>query len=60
MPRSPSSERPKRVAISQSCYIPWKGHFDLINLVDEFILYDDVPYGKNGWRKAPRRRAGTC
>ena len=33
----------KRVAIVQSCYIPWKGYFDLINLVDEFVLYDDVP-----------------
>jgi len=32
----------KRVAIVQSCYIPWKGYFDLINGVDEFILYDDV------------------
>jgi len=40
----------KRVAILQSNYIPWKGYFDLINKVDEFILYDDVQYTKNDWR----------
>jgi len=28
--------RLKKVAIVQSDYIPWKGYFDLINLVDEF------------------------
>ena len=33
----------KSVAIVQSYYIPWKGYFDLINLVDEFVLYDDRP-----------------
>ena len=40
----------KKVAIVQSCYIPWKGYFDLINIVDEFILYDDVQYTKRDWR----------
>jgi len=40
----------KRVAISQSNYIPWKGYFDLINMVDEFILYDDVQYTSQDWR----------
>jgi hypothetical protein len=40
----------KKVAILQSNYIPWKGYFDLINLVGEFILYDDVQYTKNDWR----------
>jgi hypothetical protein len=40
----------KRVAIVQSCYIPWKGYFDLIHRVDEFILYDDVQYTKRDWR----------
>jgi hypothetical protein len=40
----------KRVAISQSNYIPWKGYFDLINMVDEFILYDDVQYTRQDWR----------
>ena len=31
----------KKIAILQSNYIPWKGYFDLIASVDEFILYDD-------------------
>jgi hypothetical protein len=40
----------KRVAVLQSNYIPWKGYFDLIASVDEFIFYDDVQYTKNDWR----------
>ena len=40
----------KKVAIVQSNYIPWKGYFDLINSVDEFILFDDVQYTKRDWR----------
>ena len=40
----------KRIAISQSNYIPWKGYFDMINLVDEFVLYDDVQYTRRDWR----------
>lgn len=40
----------KRVAIVQSNYIPWKGYFDLINMVDELILYDDMQYTRRDWR----------
>lgn len=40
----------KTVAIVQSNYIPWKGYFDLINSVDEFILFDDVQYTRRDWR----------
>jgi len=40
----------KKVAILQSNYIPWKGYFDLINKVDEFILFDDVQYTRRDWR----------
>ena len=39
-----------RVAIVQSCYIPWKGYFDLIRSVDHFILLDDVQYSRGDWR----------
>ena len=45
---------PKRVAILQSSYIPWKGYFDLINMVDEFILYDDRQYTRRDWRNRNR------
>jgi len=40
----------KRVAILQSSYIPWKGYFDLMRQVDEFILYDDAQFTKRDWR----------
>jgi hypothetical protein len=44
----------KRVAILQSNYIPWKGYFDLINSVDEFVLYDEVQYTRQDWRNRNR------
>jgi len=49
----------KKVAIIQSNYIPWKGYFDIIKRVDEFILYDDMQYTRRDWRnrnkiKTPR------
>ena len=40
----------KKVAVIQSNYIPWKGYFDMIAAVDEFILYDDVQYTRRDWR----------
>ena len=40
----------KKVAIVQSNYIPWKGYFDMMAAVDEFILYDDVQYTRRDWR----------
>lgn len=40
----------KKVAILQSNYIPWKGYFDMIASVDEFILYDDMQYTRRDWR----------
>lgn len=44
----------KRVAILQSNYVPWKGYFDLIAAVDEFVFYDEVQYTKNDWRNRNR------
>lgn len=40
----------KKIAILQSNYIPWKGYFDLINSVDEFVIYDDMQYTRRDWR----------
>ncbi len=40
----------KRVAISQSNYLPWKGYFDTIASVDEFVLYDRMQYTRRDWR----------
>lgn len=45
---------PKSVAIVQSSYIPWKGYFDLIDSVDEFVLYDDQQYTRRDWRNRNR------
>lgn len=44
----------KKIAILQSNYIPWKGYFDLMAYVDEFVIYDDVQYTKNDWRNRNR------
>lgn len=44
----------KRVAISQSNYIPWKGYFDLVRSVDEFVLFDTAQYTRRDWRNRNR------
>lgn len=44
----------KKIAILQSNYIPWKGYFDLINSVDEFVIFDDMQYTKRDWRNRNR------
>jgi len=44
----------KKIAIVQSNYIPWKGYFDMINMVDEFILFDDMQYTRRDWRNRNR------
>jgi WbqC-like protein len=49
----------KKIAISQSNYIPWKGYFDLINSVDEFVLYDDVQFTKRDWRNRNQIKTAT-
>lgn len=48
---------PKSVAILQSNYIPWKGYFDLMASVDEFILYDEVQYTRRDWRNRNRLKS---
>lgn len=49
----------KKVAILQSNYLPWKGYFDLIAYVDEFIIYDDMQYTKNDWRNRNQIKSPT-
>ena len=44
----------KTIAILQSNYIPWKGYLSLIDLVDEFVILDDVQFTKNDWRNRNR------
>ena len=45
--------------ITQSNYIPWKGYFESINLVDEFIIYDDMQYTKRDWRNRNKIKTST-
>jgi hypothetical protein len=40
----------KKVIITQSNYIPWKGYFDSIAMSDVFVIYDHVQYTKRDWR----------
>lgn len=40
----------KKLLITQSNYIPWKGYFDAINLCDEMVIYDDMQYTRRDWR----------
>jgi len=44
----------KRVLITQSNYIPWKGYFDAIASVDEVVLLDTVQFTKRDWRNRNR------
>ena len=44
----------RKIAVLQSNYLPWKGYFDIIHDVDEFIFYDEVQYTKNDWRNRNR------
>jgi hypothetical protein len=46
-----------KVAILQSNYIPWKGYFDLIDSVDDFVIYDEVQYTRRDWRN---RNKSSC
>ena len=40
----------KKIIITQSNYIPWKGFFDSMAQVDTIVLYDDMQYTKRDWR----------
>lgn len=39
----------KNIAIMQPYFLPYIGYFQLINAVDEFIIYDNIQYTKRGW-----------
>ena len=46
----------RRIAITQSNYLPWKGYFDLIRSVDQVVLYDEVQFTRRDWRNRNRIR----
>ena len=43
-----------RISIIQSCYIPWKGFFDLIGRCDEYVIYDNAQYVRRHWHNRNR------
>jgi hypothetical protein len=38
-----------KLAIMQPYFFPYLGYWQLIHMVDKFVIYDDVTYIKNGW-----------
>lgn len=38
-----------KLAIMQPYFMPYIGYFQLINSVDQFIIYDNIQYTKKGW-----------
>lgn len=38
-----------RLAIMQPYFLPYVGYLQLMNVVDKFVLYDDVNYINKGW-----------
>lgn len=37
------------VAIIQPCFIPWRGHFHIIQQCDTFVFFDDVQFERRSW-----------
>ena len=38
-----------KIAIMQPYFFPYIGYFQLMNAVDEFVIYDNIKYTKKGW-----------
>ena len=38
-----------KIAIMQPYLLPYIGYFQLINLVDKLVIYDNLKYTKKGW-----------
>ncbi len=38
-----------KLAIMQPYFLPYIGYFQLINSVDEFVIYDNIQFTKKGW-----------
>jgi hypothetical protein len=39
----------KKIAIMQPYFFSYIGYFQLINAVDEFVIYDNIQFTKKGW-----------
>jgi WbqC-like protein family len=45
-----------RISIIQSCYIPWKGFFDLVSRCDEYVIFDSAQFVKRHWHNRNKIR----
>jgi hypothetical protein len=48
-----------RISIIQSCYIPWRGFFDLIGRCDQYVIFDHVQYVKRHWHNRNRIKTAS-
>ena len=39
----------RKVGIMQPYFMPYIGYWQLMNVVDTYVIYDDVNYIKRGW-----------
>ena len=39
----------KRIAVMQPYFLPYLGYFQMVNAVDQFVIYDDIQYTKQSW-----------
>lgn len=46
----------RRVVVTQSNYLPWRGWFDMLRRADALILLDSVQYTRRDWRNRNRIR----
>lgn len=59
IPEQSSRYQVLRVTIIQSCYIPWKGFFDLIGRCDQYVMYDNAQFVKGHWHNRNRIKTAT-
>lgn len=48
-----------RIAVIQSCYVPWRGFFDLIGRCDQYVIFDRTQYVKRHWHNRNRIKTAS-
>ena len=44
----------KKIGIMQPYFLPYIGYFQLLNMVDEFVIYDNIEFSKASWIRRNR------
>lgn len=44
----------KRIGIMQPYFLPYIGYFQLMNMVDKFVIYDSIKFSKTSWIRRNR------